>query len=450
MAPIPLLSASTDSYVRSITHLKDQPRGEEALDVLKHVAALAKPIMRKRNWHLPTLGEFLPDDPNLLGINVNRGHQIFLRLRPAVRPATFYDVEFVMGTLLHELAHNHRGPHDEVFYAYLDGLENEYAALRRSGYAGEGFYSRGRTLGGRPGARLGGVPRERVGRRLGVGSSAGVGRGAGRLGVSAVALGGRPGAGSANAGGGPGRVLGGTAGLGAPDKRRAAEAAEKRRQGARVLDGQLSTPTSARAPLSPREAAAQAAIRRARDAQACASAAQGQAQREAQKATQASEIIDLTLEDDDFGVNGDYTFELDKNDTLEIDEDDVMIVDENGAGPSRPVRRPGLEADDDDDDIVIVYDGTAQRAGDKNTETMKEQYPTPESPQGTGSAAPSPWTCGICTLYNDDDAAQCEACAALRPVASAAGHWTCLRCAETPIPSDLWSCGFCGYVKTAS
>ena len=67
MARIPNLSASTDSYVRTITHLKDQPRGDEALDMLKRVASLAKPIMRKRNWHLPTLGEFLPDDPNLLG-----------------------------------------------------------------------------------------------------------------------------------------------------------------------------------------------------------------------------------------------------------------------------------------------------------------------------------------------------------------------------------------------
>lgn len=67
MARIPNLSASTDSYVRTITHLKDQPRGDEALDMLKRVASLAKPIMRKRNWHLPTLGEFLPNDPNLLG-----------------------------------------------------------------------------------------------------------------------------------------------------------------------------------------------------------------------------------------------------------------------------------------------------------------------------------------------------------------------------------------------
>ena len=39
------------------------------------------------------------------------------------------------------------GPHDEKFYKFLSGLEEEYEALRKSGYSGEGFHSEGRRLG---------------------------------------------------------------------------------------------------------------------------------------------------------------------------------------------------------------------------------------------------------------------------------------------------------------
>ena len=39
------------------------------------------------------------------------------------------------------------GPHDEKFYKFLAELEDEYDALQRSGYAGEGFFSPGHRLG---------------------------------------------------------------------------------------------------------------------------------------------------------------------------------------------------------------------------------------------------------------------------------------------------------------
>lgn len=39
------------------------------------------------------------------------------------------------------------GPHDEKFYKFLAALEDEYDALQRSGYAGEGFFSSGHRLG---------------------------------------------------------------------------------------------------------------------------------------------------------------------------------------------------------------------------------------------------------------------------------------------------------------
>lgn len=46
-----------------------------------------------------------------------------------------------------QLTHNLHGPHDERFYKFLAELEDEYDALQRSGYAGEGFFSPGHRLG---------------------------------------------------------------------------------------------------------------------------------------------------------------------------------------------------------------------------------------------------------------------------------------------------------------
>lgn len=46
-----------------------------------------------------------------------------------------------------QLTHNVHGPHDDNFYKFLSGLQDEYDALKRSGYAGEGFFSPGQRLG---------------------------------------------------------------------------------------------------------------------------------------------------------------------------------------------------------------------------------------------------------------------------------------------------------------
>lgn len=46
-----------------------------------------------------------------------------------------------------QLTHNVHGPHDDQFYKFLAGLQDEYDDLKRSKYAGEGFYSKGRRLG---------------------------------------------------------------------------------------------------------------------------------------------------------------------------------------------------------------------------------------------------------------------------------------------------------------
>ncbi|EPE24608.1 Ran BP2/NZF zinc finger-like protein [Glarea lozoyensis ATCC 20868] len=138
-----------DALVHGYSHLKSLSREKEALHTLRKIASLVKPIMRARNWTVGILAEFYPDQKNLLGINQNRGEKICLRLRYPSDVNQFLPIEQVVDTMLHELAHNVHGPHNEQFHALWDQERKEYEALLSKGYSGEGFLSNGRQLGGR-------------------------------------------------------------------------------------------------------------------------------------------------------------------------------------------------------------------------------------------------------------------------------------------------------------
>ncbi|KAK0731483.1 WLM domain-containing protein [Lasiosphaeris hirsuta] len=137
-----------DALVLSFSHLKDFAREKEALHTLKKIASLVKPIMRARGWKVGELAEFFPDQHNLLGLNVNRGQRILLRLRYAGDRNQFLPVEQVTDTMLHELSHIVHGPHDEKFHALWNQLRDEHEGLSMKGYTGEGFLSDGHRLGG--------------------------------------------------------------------------------------------------------------------------------------------------------------------------------------------------------------------------------------------------------------------------------------------------------------
>lgn len=143
----------------SYEHLK-LPRGDYALKMLRQVASLVKPIMRKRGWKVQILAEFLPPEPNLLGLNINRGYKICIRLRYHNNPDLFLPLEQVVDTMLHELSHNVWGAHDANFHRLWDELRDEWETLTRKGYTGEGFLSEGKKLGGGP------VPPQHEMRRL--------------------------------------------------------------------------------------------------------------------------------------------------------------------------------------------------------------------------------------------------------------------------------------------
>ncbi|KAI0536785.1 WLM-domain-containing protein [Xylaria digitata] len=137
-----------DPLIQSYSHLADFPRAADALHTLKKVASLVKPLMRARGWKVGQLTEFYPSQQNLLGLNVDRGQRICLRLRYPGDRNQFLPIGQVADTMLHELAHNVHGPHDAKFHTLWNQLRDEHLSLTLKGYTGEGFLSEGHRLGG--------------------------------------------------------------------------------------------------------------------------------------------------------------------------------------------------------------------------------------------------------------------------------------------------------------
>ncbi|KAL7747185.1 hypothetical protein RI367_007396 [Sorochytrium milnesiophthora] len=140
-------SNAKDDCFAAISVLQKYQHSKEASALLEKAASMVRPLMRTRQWKVGKLEEFFPGARNLLGLNVNRGQRVCIRLRPASDSNAFYDLEHVVGTLMHELTHIVHGPHDARFYKLLDTLQDEYDALVSSGYSGEGFHSNGHRVG---------------------------------------------------------------------------------------------------------------------------------------------------------------------------------------------------------------------------------------------------------------------------------------------------------------
>lgn len=109
--------------IASLTRYNDR---EYALDLLHEMAIAVAPLISEFNLKVGLLCEMYPKAPNLLGLNVNGGQKILIRLRAPHNDRSFLAMPDLVGTLLHELTHNVHGPHDAKFYAYLDRLKERY------------------------------------------------------------------------------------------------------------------------------------------------------------------------------------------------------------------------------------------------------------------------------------------------------------------------------------
>ncbi|KAJ6443024.1 WLM domain-containing protein [Purpureocillium lavendulum] len=140
-----------DRLIGDFVHMKDEHRADEALHMLKKIASMVKPLMRARGWHVGKLVEFYPPirgNQTLLGLNYDKGREICLRLRHPRDRRQFIPFEQILDTMLHELVHIVRGPHDDQFNRLWDQLRDEMQSLLNKGYTGESFLSEGRRLGG--------------------------------------------------------------------------------------------------------------------------------------------------------------------------------------------------------------------------------------------------------------------------------------------------------------
>lgn len=67
---------------------------------MQHSSPRPQPLMRRRHLTAAVLKEFYPHEPNLLGLNVDGGAEIRVRLRRAGRFLDFLSQESIIGTLV--------------------------------------------------------------------------------------------------------------------------------------------------------------------------------------------------------------------------------------------------------------------------------------------------------------------------------------------------------------
>lgn len=141
-----------NTFISNIAALKRKPNEQEALNILYDIANVVTPIMKEYGFKVRNLCEFSPKTDNLLGMNVNHGYKIFIRLRPPHNDNVFYPMNELIGTMLHELTHNKHGPHDSKFYKLLDELTTKQELIIAKGgpvFEQEPFQGLGNKLGGK-------------------------------------------------------------------------------------------------------------------------------------------------------------------------------------------------------------------------------------------------------------------------------------------------------------
>ncbi|KAK1231892.1 hypothetical protein PQX77_004983 [Marasmius sp. AFHP31] len=117
--------------IEPLAHLPN-PASAKALLVRFSEDAAIRHVMQKHKFAVGTLTELAPhENPNLLGLNVDAGQEIKLRLRTDKYDG-FRDYKTIRKTLCHELAHNVWGPHDNNFKELNSQLNREVAEYERS------------------------------------------------------------------------------------------------------------------------------------------------------------------------------------------------------------------------------------------------------------------------------------------------------------------------------
>ncbi|PBP21000.1 zinc ion binding protein [Diplocarpon rosae] len=432
--------AEHDALILQYSHLNKYDREKDALFALKKIASLVKPIMRARGWKVGTLAEFYPEQQNLLGINLNRGQKICLRLRYPGDKNQFLPMEQVVDTMLHELSHNVFGPHDANFHALWDQLRKEYEGLLSKGYTGEGFLSEGHRLGGR------GVPRDEARR---------IARGAAEKRRTLYS--------------GSGRKLGGrSVPVGTDIRRVIVDAVERRNT---VLKGCGSSNRDVREIIDLSDEAAENGLKTKAE------------EDDANDRAIAQALWELVQEDEKKKYGSSYIPPTASNPTGNSGGEvfpPTGIGEETSAPQKRlKTKAPPVRQHSDRPVSRLVAEGPSKKLNSippKNGTTPASPKPHPSAPvHSPDQLLPDPfatgWTCPFCTLHNPINFLACDACTAERPeeitvqIADAdrrrtaisttqklefpAQIWTCSKC-TTVMEQKWWTCSTCGKMKDSS
>lgn len=137
------------SNIGQIASLKRYSDKDYANSILHDVVKAVAKIIHEYDFKVGTLCEMFPKDPRLLGLNVNRGQKILIRLRYHHNDKLFIPFTEIVGTFLHELTHNIHGPHDEKFYEFLNKLKSRFEDMQYNNIAGnDGYRCEEQKLGG--------------------------------------------------------------------------------------------------------------------------------------------------------------------------------------------------------------------------------------------------------------------------------------------------------------
>ena len=368
---------------------------------------------------------------------MNRGQKICLRLRYPGDKNQFLPLEQVVDTMLHELSHNVHGPHDAKFHALWDQLRKEYEGLVAKGYTGEGFLSDGHMLGGRR------VPRDEARR---------IARAAAEKRRTLYS--------------GSGQKLGGAPVRADTDIRKVIVDAIERRN--TVLKGCGSDKKSDEEIKNLADQATSNGFRTKAEEDEANERAIAQALWELVQDDQKKEYGESYIPSTPANPTGNGGGDVRAENSIkrEAPPSPPSPLRSRTAPEARapPVRQPPRHVS-----RLVTEHEKKNPAAKKNKVVPKEDDPPVSFEPPPAPAAPTGWTCSICTLHNPIDFLCCDACTTERPeditrkiadetkkalkTSQPTGFkmdtWCCHMC-STIMESKWWTCSTCGVMKQSS